>query len=41
MKISGTAQFDPFAKRDWVCIANVIVETPGKEKEIRQDLARK
>ncbi len=38
VKISGTAQFDPFAKEIGV-IANVIVETPGKKKAIRQDLA--
>ena len=36
---SGTAQFDPFAKELGV-IANVIVETPGKKKQERQDLAK-
>ncbi len=38
IKISGTAQFDPFAKEIGV-IANVIVETPGKKKQERMDLA--
>ena len=39
VRISGTAQFDPFAKELGV-IANVIVETPGKKKQERQDLAK-
>ena len=39
LRISGTAQFDPFAKEIGV-IANVIVETPGKKKQERQDLAK-
>ncbi len=39
IRISGTAQFDPFAKEIGV-IANVIVETPGKKKQERQDLAK-
>ena len=38
VKLSGTAQFDPFAKELGV-IANVIVETPGKKKAQRMDLA--
>ena len=39
VKLSGTAQFDPFAKELGV-IANVIVETPGKKKaQQRMDLA--
>lgn len=39
VRISGTAQFDPFAKEIGV-IANVIVEIPGKKKQERQDLAK-
>ncbi len=39
VRISGTAQFDPFAKEIGV-IANVIVETQGKKKQERQDLAK-
>lgn len=39
VRISGTAQFDPFAKELGI-IANVIVETPGKKKQERQDLAK-
>lgn len=39
VRIAGTAQFDPFAKEIGV-IANVIVETPGKKKQERQDLAK-
>ena len=38
VKISGTAQFDPFAKELGV-IANVIVETSGKRKSERMDFA--
>ena len=38
VKISGTAQFDPFAKELGV-IANVIIETPGIKKEKRTDNA--
>ena len=38
IKISGTAQFDPFAKELGV-IANVIIETPGRKKEKRMDNA--
>ena len=38
VKISGTAQFDPFAKELGI-IANVIIETPGKKKEKRMDTA--
>ncbi len=36
LRISGTAQFDPFAKELGV-IANVIVETEGKKKQERMD----
>lgn len=36
VRISGTAQFDPFAKELGV-ISNVIVEVPGKKKQERQD----
>ena len=36
IKLSGTAQFDPFAKELGV-IANVIVETAGRKKEQRMD----
>ncbi len=36
IKISGTAQFDPFAKELGV-IANVILETAGRKKEARMD----
>lgn len=36
VKLSGNAQFDPFAKELGV-IANVIVETAGVKKEIRMD----
>ncbi|MFR2534614.1 MAG: PolC-type DNA polymerase III [Clostridia bacterium] len=36
IKISGTAQFDPFAKELGV-IANIIVETAGRKKEQRID----
>ncbi len=39
VKISGTAQFDPFAKELGV-IANVIIETPGRKKEKRMDNAK-
>ena len=38
LKIAGTAQFDPFAKELGV-IANIIVETSGRKKVVRQDLA--
>ena len=38
VKIVGTAQFDPFAKEIGI-ISNVIVETQGKKKQIRQDMA--
>ncbi len=38
LKISGTAQYDPFAKELGV-IANVIVETAGRKKVVRQDLS--
>ncbi len=38
VKLSGTAQFDPFAKEIGV-IANVIIETPGKKKAERMDFA--
>lgn len=38
IKIEGTAQFDPFAKELGV-IANIIVETPGRKKIVRQDTA--
>ncbi len=36
VKISGTAQFDPFAKEIGV-ISNVIVEVPAKKKQERMD----
>ena len=36
IKLSGTAQFDPFAKELGV-IANVILETAGRKKEARMD----
>ena len=39
VKLSGTAQFDPFAKELGV-IANVIVETPGKKKVERMDFSK-
>ena len=39
VRISGTAQFDPFAKEIGV-IANVIVEVPAKKKQERMDLAK-
>ncbi len=39
LRIAGTAQFDPFAKEIGI-IANVVVETPGKKKQERQDLAK-
>ena len=38
IKLSGTAQFDPFSKELGV-IANVIVETPGQKKQERMDNA--
>ncbi len=38
VRISGTAQFDPFAKEIGV-IANVIVEVPAKKKQERMDRA--
>ena len=38
VKISGTAQFDPFAKEIGV-ISNVIVEVPAKKKQERMDHA--
>ncbi len=38
VKVSGTAQFDPFAKEIGI-ISNVIVETPGKKKQERVDNA--
>lgn len=38
VKISGTAQFDPFAKEIGI-ISNVIVETHGKKKQERLDNA--
>lgn len=38
VKISGTAQFDPFAKEIGI-ISNVIVEIPGKKKQERVDNA--
>lgn len=38
VKISGTAQFDPFAKEIGV-ISNVIVEVPAKKKQERMDYA--
>ena len=38
VKISGTAQFDPFAKEIGV-IVNIIVETPGRKKSKRIDNA--
>lgn len=39
LRISGTAQFDPFAKELGV-IANIVIEIPGKKKQERQDLAK-
>ena len=39
VKIAGTAQFDPFSKELGV-IVNVIIETQGIKKEVRQDLAQ-
>ena len=38
IKLEGTAQFDPFAKELGV-IANIIIETPGKKKDVRMDNA--
>ena len=38
VKILGTAQFDPYAKELGV-IANVIIETAGRKKIVRKDLA--
>ena len=38
IKISGNAQYDPFAKEIGI-IANIIVETPGRKKKIRMDTA--
>ncbi len=38
VRLSGTAQFDPYAKEIGV-IANVIVETPPKKKQERMDRA--
>ena len=38
VKIAGTAQFDPYAKELGV-ISNVIVETAGRKKVTRKDLA--
>ena len=38
VKVSGTAQFDPFAKELGV-IANVIIESTGIKKEVRKDEA--
>ncbi len=38
LKIEGTAQFDPFAKELGV-IANTIIETQGRKKQERMDLA--
>ncbi len=38
VKISGTAQFDPYAKEIGV-ISNVIVEVPAKKKQERMDYA--
>ncbi len=38
VKVSGTAQFDPFAKEIGI-ISNVIVEIPGKKKQERVDNA--
>lgn len=38
IKLAGTAQFDPFAKELGV-IANVVIETEGKRKQERKDLA--
>ena len=38
VKISGTAQFDPFSKEIGV-ISNVIVEVPAKKKQERMDYA--
>ena len=38
VKIEGTAQFDPFAKELGV-IANTIIETQGRKKQERMDLA--
>ena len=39
VKVSGTAQFDPFAKEIGI-ISNVIVEIPGKKKQERVDNAK-
>lgn len=39
VKVAGTAQFDPFSKELGV-IVNVIIETQGIKKEVRQDLAQ-
>ena len=39
VKVNGTAQFDPFAKELGV-IANVIIESTGVKKEVRQDTAK-
>ena len=36
IKLEGTAQFDPFAKELGV-IANTIIETAGRKKEVRMD----
>ena len=38
IRLSGTAQYDPFAKELGV-IANVIVETAGMKKIVRQDMS--
>ena len=39
IRISGNAQYDPFAKEIGI-IANIIVETPGRNKNIRMDTAK-
>ena len=39
VKVAGTAQFDPFSKELGV-IVNVIIETEGIKREVRQDLAK-
>ncbi len=38
IRISGNAQYDPFTKEIGI-IANVIIETPGRNKKIRMDTA--
>ena len=39
IKLSGTAQFDPFAKEIGI-IANVVVQVPAKKKQTRLDTAQ-